>query len=158
MGSAGQCSFVPGRSGCHLKNIINNLDFLFGISMSNYDSALRGMPKDLTDGKSTSFQVMAWYRQALPLSKWCRSDNISTNHNDAAGHTSRGWFRNDITFLSVSFRRRSLGLLATFILRKLKPMKYKIDRKGKIDIMQTLYETFSGEHAMWIWRWIVCRF
>ena len=48
----------------NFKNVIFNLDLLNGIFKSFYDNVLRWMPQDLTDGKSTLVQVMAWCRQA----------------------------------------------------------------------------------------------
>ena len=55
---------APGRSECDSKNAIFNLVLLFGILRSSHDNALRWMPQDLTDDKSTLVQVMAWCRQA----------------------------------------------------------------------------------------------
>ena len=43
---------------------IFNLILLIGIFTSSKDNALRWMPRDLADDKSTLFQVMAWCRQA----------------------------------------------------------------------------------------------
>ena len=57
-------SLAPGRPGCHFKTAIFNLVLLIGIFTSSGDNALRWMPKDPTDDKSTLVQVMAWSRQA----------------------------------------------------------------------------------------------
>ena len=57
-------SLAPGRSGCDSKNGIFNLVLLIGIFRLSRDNALRWMPQDLTDDKSTLVQVMAWCRQA----------------------------------------------------------------------------------------------
>ena len=57
-------SLAPGRPGCHFKTAIFNLVLLIGIFTSFKDNALRWMPWDLTDDKSTLVQVMAWCRQA----------------------------------------------------------------------------------------------
>ena len=57
-------SLAPGKSECHSKNVIFNLVLLIGIFRSSYGNALRWMPQDLTDDKSTLVQVMAWCRQA----------------------------------------------------------------------------------------------
>ena len=57
-------SLAPGRSECDSKNVIFNLVLLIGIFRSSHDNALRRMPQDLTDDKSTLVQVMAWCRQA----------------------------------------------------------------------------------------------
>ena len=57
-------SLAPGRSEYDSKNVISNLVLLFGIFRSAHDNALRWMPQDLTDDKSTLVQVMAWCRQA----------------------------------------------------------------------------------------------
>ena len=56
-------SLSPGRSECDSKNVIFNLVLLIGIFRSSRDNALRWMPQDLTDDKSTLVQVMAWCRQ-----------------------------------------------------------------------------------------------
>ena len=65
-------SLAPGRPRCHLKNAIFNLILLIGIFILSKDNALRWMPRDLTDDKSTLVQVMAWCRQATShyLSQW----------------------------------------------------------------------------------------
>ena len=57
-------SLAPGRPGCHFKIAIFTLVLLIGIFTSSIDNALRWMPWDLTDDKSTLVQVMAWCRQA----------------------------------------------------------------------------------------------
>ena len=57
-------SLAPGRPGCHFKTAISNLVLLIGIFTSSKDNAVRWMPRDLTDDKSTLVQVMAWCRQA----------------------------------------------------------------------------------------------
>ena len=57
-------SLAPGRSGCVSKNGIFNLVLLIDVFRSPHDNALRWMPQDLNDDKSTLVQVMAWCRQA----------------------------------------------------------------------------------------------
>ena len=57
-------SLAPGRPGCQFKTAIFNLVLLIGIFTSSKDNALRWMPRDLTDDKSTLDQVLAWCRQA----------------------------------------------------------------------------------------------
>ena len=58
-------SLAPGKSGCVLKQkSILNLVSLMGIWRTSYVNTLRWMPRDLTDGKSTLVQVMAWCHQA----------------------------------------------------------------------------------------------
>ena len=57
-------SLDPGRPGYHFRTAIFNLVLLTGILTLSKDNALRWMPRDLTDDKSTSVQVMAWCRQA----------------------------------------------------------------------------------------------
>ena len=57
-------SLAPGRPICHFKTAIFNLVLLTGIFTSSNDNALRWMPRDLPDDKSTLVQVMAWCRQA----------------------------------------------------------------------------------------------
>ena len=77
LGLGPQCinSLAPGRSECDSKNGIFNLVLLIGIFRSSHDNALRWMPHDLTDDKSTLVQVMAWCRQATSdyLSQCCLS-------------------------------------------------------------------------------------
>ena len=57
-------SLAPGTSVYDFKKSIFNLVSLTGICRTSYANTLRGMPQDLTDGKSTLVQVMAWCRQA----------------------------------------------------------------------------------------------
>ena len=57
-------SLAPGRLGCHFKTAIFHLVLLIGIFTLSNGNALRWMPWDLTDDKSTLVQVMAWCRQA----------------------------------------------------------------------------------------------
>ena len=52
-------SLAPGRPRCHFKTAIFNLVLLIA-----NDNALRCMPRDLTDDKSTLVKVMTWCRQA----------------------------------------------------------------------------------------------
>ena len=61
---SGGNSLAPGRSEFDSKNGIFNLVLLIGIFRSSHDSALRSMPQDLTDDKSTLVQVRAWCHQA----------------------------------------------------------------------------------------------
>ena len=57
-------SLAPGRSECDSKNWIFNFVSLIVIFRASHDNALRWMPQDLTDDKSTLVQVMTWCRQA----------------------------------------------------------------------------------------------
>ena len=57
-------SLAPGGPRCHFKTAIFNRVLLIGIFTSSKDNALRWMPRDPTDDKSTLVQVMAWCRQA----------------------------------------------------------------------------------------------
>ena len=57
-------SLALGRPGCHFKTAIFNLISLIGILTLSNDNALRWMPWDLTDDKSTLVQVMDWCHQA----------------------------------------------------------------------------------------------
>ena len=56
-------SLAPGRPGCHFKTAIFNPVLLIAIFTSSNDDALRWMPWDLIDDKSTLVHVMAWCRQ-----------------------------------------------------------------------------------------------
>ena len=55
----------PWETWMPFKTAIFNLVLLIGISTSSNDNALRWMPWDLTDDKSTFAQVMAWCLQAM---------------------------------------------------------------------------------------------
>ena len=57
-------SLAPGKPGCHVKTAIFNLVLSIGIFISSNYNALRWMPWDLTEDKSTLVQVMAWCRLA----------------------------------------------------------------------------------------------
>ena len=57
-------SLAPGRPRCYFKTAISNLVLLIGIFTSSKDNALRWMPRDLTNDKSTLVQVMACCHQA----------------------------------------------------------------------------------------------
>ena len=57
-------SLAPGGCEYDPKSVIFNHVLLIGIFRFSHDNALRWMPQDLTDDKSTLVQVMAWYRQA----------------------------------------------------------------------------------------------
>ena len=46
-------SLAPGRSECDSKNVIFNVVLLIGIFRSSHDNALRRMPHDPIDDKST---------------------------------------------------------------------------------------------------------
>ena len=74
-------SLSPGRLTCHFKTANFNLILLIGIFTSSKDNALRWMPRDLTDDKSTLVQIMAWCHQATShyLSQCCHM--VSPGHN-----------------------------------------------------------------------------
>ena len=77
---------LPGRFGCDFINAIFNLVLPFGIFRSSYVKALRWLPQDLTDDKSTLVQVMACCRQTTSyyMSQcWPRSmsPTASLGHN-----------------------------------------------------------------------------
>ena len=57
-------SLVPGGFRCDFKSSIFKLVLLIGTIRASLDKALRWMPWDFTDDKSTLVQVMAWCRQA----------------------------------------------------------------------------------------------
>ena len=57
-------SLAPGRFKFNLRLVIFKLTWVNGGWGISYEIALRWMPLDLTDDKSTSVQVMAWCRQA----------------------------------------------------------------------------------------------
>ena len=102
-------SLAPGRSEGDSKNIIFNFVLLIGIFRSSHDNALRWMPQDLTDDKSTLAQVMAWCRQATShyLSQcWLSSSS-------PYGVARPQWVktnRTDLNFQSVNTQNKGLFL------------------------------------------------
>ena len=65
-------SSAPGTSGCYCKNASFNLVSLISIFRSSRKNAIRWMPQNCTDGKSTLVQVMAWCHQATShYLSWC---------------------------------------------------------------------------------------
>ena len=72
----------PGRHGCHFKTAIFNLVLLIGIFTLSNNNAPRWMPWDLTDGKSTLVQVMAWGRQATQTC-WQSTSNERWSHAES---------------------------------------------------------------------------
>ena len=57
-------SLAPGRFQINFRQVIFNRTFMNGGWGISYEIALRWMPLDLTDDKSTLVQVMAWCHQA----------------------------------------------------------------------------------------------
>ena len=57
-------SMAPGRFQFNLRKVIFKLTLVNGGWGISYEIALRWMPQDLTDDKSTLVQLMAWCRQA----------------------------------------------------------------------------------------------
>ena len=57
-------TLAPGRCGCNLKLVIFKHTSRVDILSISCEIALRWMPQDFTDDKSTLVQVMAWCRQA----------------------------------------------------------------------------------------------
>ena len=57
-------SLAPGRFQFNFRKVIFKLNLVNGGWGISYKIALRWMPQDLTDDKSTLVQVMAWCRQA----------------------------------------------------------------------------------------------
>ena len=89
-------SLAPGKFQFHFKWVISKLTLVNGGWGLSYETALRWMPLDLTDDKSTLVQVMAWCRQAPShyLSQcWPRS--MSSN-----GITRPQWVLNQWHFTS----------------------------------------------------------
>ena len=73
-------SLTPGIFRCDSKNSLCRLVLLIGTLRACLDKALRWMPWDLTDGKSTPVQVMALCRQATSRylsQRWPRSMSSS---------------------------------------------------------------------------------
>ena len=62
-------SLAPGRPRCHVRTAIFNLVLLIGIFTSSKDNALRWMPRDFIDDKSTLVQVMAWCRRQQSITR-----------------------------------------------------------------------------------------
>ena len=65
-------SLTPERFGCDFIDSIPNLILSISSLRSLHDNALRWMPQNLTDHKSTLVQVIAWCRQATSryLNQW----------------------------------------------------------------------------------------
>ena len=57
-------SLAPGRFQINIRKVIFKLTLVNGGWCISYEIALRWMPQDLTDDKSTLVKVMAWCRQA----------------------------------------------------------------------------------------------
>ena len=64
IGSNNVNSLAPGRFQFNFRKVIFKLTLVNGGWGISYEIALRWMPQDLTDDKSTLVQVMAWCRQA----------------------------------------------------------------------------------------------
>ena len=96
-------SLAPGRFQFHLREVIFKLNLVNGGWGISYEIALRWMPQDLTDNKSTLVHVMAWCHQATShyLSQcWPRS--MSPN-----GVTRLQWV--NMEYSPLYFRVASLG-------------------------------------------------
>ena len=109
-------SLAPGRFQFSFRKVIFKLTLVNGDWGISYEIALKRMPEDLTDDKSTLVQVMAWCRQATRhnLSQcWPRS--MSPN-----GVTRPQWVNfyhrtsvGIIVFAYCMFCNTSLGLART---------------------------------------------
>ena len=60
-------SLAPGRFQFNFRKVIFKLTLVNGGWSISYKIALRWMPQDLTDDKSTLVQVMAWCHQATAI-------------------------------------------------------------------------------------------
>ena len=92
---------------------------LIGLFRS-YDNALRWMPYDLTDDKSTLVQVMAWCRQvASHCLNHCwpivSHHMVSLGHSELISWKERPWLESLPLFLSFqdfeAFKKHSSGML-----------------------------------------------
>ena len=85
-------SLTPGRFQFNFRKVIFKLTLVNGGWGISYEIALRWMPQDFTDDKSTLVQVMAWCRQATShyLSQ-CWPRCMSPN-----GITRPQWVKKDI--------------------------------------------------------------
>ena len=91
-------SLAPRRFQLNIRKVIFKLTLVNGGWGISYEIALRWMPHDLTDDKSTLIQVMAWCRQATShyLSQcWPRS--MSPN----GVIRPQSWWRHQIEYFSA---------------------------------------------------------
>ena len=88
-------SLAPGRFNFNFRQVIFKLILVNGGWGISYEIALRWMPLDLTDDKSTLVQVMAWCRQATShyLSQ-CRPRSLSPN-----GVTRHQWVNDNMSWV-----------------------------------------------------------
>ena len=110
-------SLVSGRCGCYLKLIIFKLIWRIDISSISCEIALKWMPQDLTDGKSTLVLVMAGCRQATshyPNQCWpcvvTRGQWVESYENTLAiisQYSRGGWF--NIKISSFQYRKSHCG-------------------------------------------------
>ena len=75
-------SLVPGRWGCNLKLVIFKLTSRVDILSFSCEIALRWMPQDFTDDKSTLGQVMAWQQAII----WANVDPDVYRHMGLLSH------------------------------------------------------------------------
>ena len=112
-------SLAPGRPGCHFETAIFNLVLLIGFFTSSKDNALRWMPRDLTDDKST----MAWCRQETShyLSQ-CWPSSMSpygVTRPQWVKKLGHQWFRKWlITWSVLSHNQNQCRLTANWTLRR----------------------------------------
>ena len=101
-------SLAPGRFQFHFSEVILKLTLVNGGWGVSYEIALRWMPQDLADDKSTLVQVMAWCRQAAShyLSQcWPRSmsPNDVTRPLWANDNTWPFWSQNQLIMFFYAF-------------------------------------------------------
>ena len=104
-------SLAPGRFQFNFRLVIFKLNLVNGGWGISYEIALRWMPLDLTDDKSTLVQVMAWCRQATShyLSQgWPRS--MSTN-----GVTRPQWVNVLLTVMLKKERKKKCLNISVYI-------------------------------------------
>ena len=88
-------SLAPGRHRSHFKTAISNRVLSIGIFTSSKENALRWIPRDLTDDKSTLVQVMAWCRQATSHYLGANVYLVPCRHMASTGH-------NDLTYINLN--------------------------------------------------------
>ena len=82
-------SFVPGRCGTNFKSLIVRLIIQNGSWGTRWEIALRWMPQNFTDEKSTLVQVMAWCRQVTShylIQCWQQAITWSNVDSDLCRH------------------------------------------------------------------------
>ena len=150
-------SLAPGRSECDSKNATFNLVLLIGILRSSHGNALRWMPQDLTDDKSTLVQIRAWLSSLSPYGvarpQWVTPARYQCDFKNRIGTftNSNIFFMEELTMGTLVTPTLGDEVWVAFVGSKIRTMAYLHRCRSVHDSMTCCSPVYSEYCNSW-WR------